>query len=60
MKKITQKMVKEVRAHSRQAWHDSAWWAFEARKETTLIQTAMHHCGKGATIKEITTEANKR
>ena len=53
-------MVKEVRAHSRQAWHDSAWWAFEARKETTLIQTAMHHCGKGATIKEITTEANKR
>ena len=59
MEKITQKMVKEVKAHMKQTHHDEEWWHFEMLSTTTVIQTAIHFCGKGATLKEIADEANR-
>jgi hypothetical protein len=58
--KITQKMVKEVKAHTKQTHHDDAWWDFEKLETTTTIQTTIHFCGVGASVKEITEEANRR
>ena len=60
MGKITQKMVRAVKAHNKQNWHDKEWWTFESKEETSRIQTAISFCGKGATIKEIADEANKK
>lgn len=57
--KLTQKMVKEVQSHDKQTLHDADWWDFEKLHTTTTIQTAIHSCGTGATVKEITAEANR-
>jgi hypothetical protein len=59
MKKITQKMVKEVKAHEKKAWHDKEWWDFEQLESTRDILYAMNTCRKGASLKEIAEEANK-
>lgn len=59
MRKITQKMVKEVKAHEKKAWHDKEWWEFEWLESTRAILCAMNTCGKYASLKEIAEEANK-
>lgn len=57
--KITQKMVKEVKAHNKQKWHDGSWWDFERLETTAKIQRAIQICGKGASLADITKEANR-
>jgi hypothetical protein len=59
MNKITQKMIKAVKAHSLATWHDAAWWTFENLPSTSKIQEALAFLGKNASLKEIEETANK-
>lgn len=57
--KITQKMVRAVKAHARNTHHDEKWWEFENRQETTAIQAALNAAHPEATIGEIAADAQR-
>jgi hypothetical protein len=57
--RVTQKMIKAIKRHNKETCHDSDWWKIESLDITTKIQTAIHFCGKGASLKEIAQECNK-
>lgn len=59
MSKITQKMVKEVKANNKKTWHDAGWHAFNGRKETMAINFALGNCEKDASLGQIVEEAKK-
>lgn len=44
-KKITQKLVKEVKASNKRSWHDKDWHEFQSRPEVKAINFAMHELG---------------
>lgn len=58
MKKITQKMVREVRAHEKKKLHDGNWWQFNGTAETQAIQYALSYSKKDDSLAEITRKAN--
>ena len=59
MSKITQKMVKEVKANNKKTWHDAAWHEFNNRKETEAVNFALSTCERGSSLREIAAEAER-
>lgn len=57
--KITQKMMREVKRHDRQTFHDEAWWTFQKRPETTALQVAIHFAKDGDSAADIVASAQR-
>ena len=41
--KITHALIRDVREHNRQQWHDQAWWDFQRRPDVEAVQYAINN-----------------
>ncbi len=53
MRKITQKLVKEVKSSNNQNWHDSDWHDFMNQPEVLAVNYALEFVGNASDLKDV-------